>query len=105
VSEVAIDVHHLPVAAEQLGDLTQRERDVLGLLGEGLGSRKIAQRLELSESTVYLVIADLLDALEYEPPNVTAEQIHRRAGTRPARPDEIARFHEQFGPFDADSEG
>jgi len=78
---------------------------VLGLLGEALGSREIAQRLELSESTVYLVIADLLDALEYEPPNVTAEQIHRHAGTRPATPDEIARFHEQFGPFDTDSEG
>lgn len=102
---VAIDVYHLPAAAEQLADLTQRERDVLALLGEGLASREIAERLELSESTVYLVIADLLDALEYEPPSLSADEIHARAGTRAASASEIARFHGQFGPFDTDSEG
>jgi DNA-binding CsgD family transcriptional regulator len=35
VQQVAIDVSHLPAAAQELGDLTQRERDVLALLGEG----------------------------------------------------------------------
>ncbi len=75
------------------------------MLGEGLASREIAHRLQLGESTVYLVIADLLDALEYEPPGMSADQIHRRAGTRPAGADEIANFHEQFGPFETDNEG
>lgn len=102
--EVAIEVSHLPTAAERL-DLSQRERDVLALLGEGLGSREIAQRLTIGEATVYLVIADLLDALEYEAPAVTVEQIHQRTRTRAATPEEVTSFHEQFGPFDTDSEG
>lgn len=103
--QVAIDVNHLPEAAQELGDLTRRERDVLALPGEGLASREIAQRHALSEATVYLVIADLLDALEYTPPAASADEIHRRAGRRPASQTEITRFHQQFGPFDTDSEG
>jgi DNA-binding NarL/FixJ family response regulator len=102
---VAIDVNHLPEAAQELGDLTQRERDVLALLREGLASREIAERLALSEATVYLVIAELPDALEYKPPGASADEIHRGAGTRPASPTEVTRFHQQFGPFDTDSEG
>jgi hypothetical protein len=82
---VAIGVTHLPDAAHELGDLTQRERDVLALLREELASREIAERLALGEATVYLVIADLLNALEYKPPSASADQIHRRAGTRPGR--------------------
>jgi DNA-binding NarL/FixJ family response regulator len=102
---MAIDVNHLPEAAEKLGDLTQSERDVLALIREGLASREIAERLQLSESTVYLVVADLLDALEYTPPAASADEIHRRAGTRPASAADVARFNEQFGPFDTDDEG
>jgi hypothetical protein len=99
VLAMAIDVNHLREAAQKLGDLTESERAVLALIGEGLASREIAERLKLSESTVYLVIADLLDALEYAPPRASADEIHRRAGTRPASAEEIARFNEQVGPF------
>jgi DNA-binding NarL/FixJ family response regulator len=105
VQQVAIDVNHLPEAAQELGDLTPRERDLLALIREGLASREIAERLALNEATVHLVIADLLDALEYKPPGVSADEIHRRAGTRPASQTEVTRFHQQFGPFDTDSEG
>ncbi len=102
---VAIDVSHLPSAAEGLGDLSQSERDVLGLLAEGLGSRDIAERLSVDEAAVYLVIADLISALEYQPPATMAEDIHQRAGTRAATAEEISRFHEQFGPLKTDNEG
>jgi hypothetical protein len=51
------------------------------------------------------VIADLLDALEHKPPAASVNEIHRRAGTRPASQAEVTRFHQQFGPFDTDSEG
>jgi len=98
-------VARLPAEAEKLGDLTSRERAVLPLVMEGLGSREIAQRLQVSESLVYLTIADLLRALEYVPPSSGADDIHRRAGTRPATSAEIERFHEQFGPFASDDEG
>jgi len=37
--------------------------------------------------------------------DVAAEEIHRRAGTRAATPDEVAEFHGGNGPFDSDHEG
>lgn len=102
---MAIDVARLPAEAEKLGDLTPRERAVLPLVLEGLGSREIAQRLEMTESLVYLTIADLLRAVEFAPPDSDAEDIHSRVGTRPATSAEVERFHEQFGPFASDEEG
>jgi DNA-binding NarL/FixJ family response regulator len=102
---MAIDVARLPAEAEKLGVLTPSERAVLPLVVEGLGSREIAQRLGITESIVYLTIADLLRALEFTPPNWDADDIHARAGTRPASPAEIERFHKQFGPFASDDEG
>lgn len=102
---MVIDVARLPAEAEKLGDLTPREQAVLSLVLDGLGSREIAQRLEIAESTVYLTIADLLRALEFAPPASNADDIHLRAGTRPASPAEVDRFHEQFGPFATDDEG
>jgi DNA-binding NarL/FixJ family response regulator len=105
LASMAIEVVDLPSAAAQLDDLTSREQKILSLIAQGLASRDIARSLELTESTVYRVIADLLDAVELEPPTATADDIHRRAATRPATADEVARFHAEFGPFDADGEG
>jgi DNA-binding NarL/FixJ family response regulator len=101
---MAIDVNHLPEAAQELGDLTQREREVLAC-SRGTRVTRIAERLALGEATVYLVIADLLDALEYKPPAASANEIHRCAGTHAASQTEVTRFHQQFGPFETDSEG
>jgi DNA-binding CsgD family transcriptional regulator len=103
--DIAIDVAHLPAEAQKLGDLSALERAVLALVFDGLGSREIARRLEITESSVYLTIADLLRALEFAPPGSGADDIHARAGTRPASPAEIERFHEQLGPFARDDEG
>ena len=102
---MAIDVARLPAEAEKLGDLTPSEQAVLPLVLEGLGSREIAHRLGITESVVYLTIADLLRALEFTPPGSGADDIHRRVGTRPASAAEVGRFHEQFGPFASDDEG
>jgi DNA-binding NarL/FixJ family response regulator len=41
-----------PEVARELDDVTQRERDVLALLRDGLASREIAERLALGEATV-----------------------------------------------------
>ena len=102
---MGIDVVDLPSAASRLGDLTARERELLALLAEGLTSREIAERLTLSESTVYHVVADLLDAVEFGSLSVSVDDIHGRAGTRPATADEVAAFHREFGPFATDAEG
>ncbi|MBO1332920.1 response regulator transcription factor [Streptomyces sp. VRA16 Mangrove soil] len=53
-------------ADAQLADLTERERDILALVGEGLTNRQIGQRLFLSEKTVKNNISRLLAKLGVE---------------------------------------
>jgi DNA-binding NarL/FixJ family response regulator len=54
-----------PVSAEPagLGALTERERDVLGLLVEGRTNRQIAGRLYISEKTVSVHVSNILAKL------------------------------------------
>ncbi|WP_194818994.1 response regulator transcription factor [Nocardia sp. XZ_19_385] len=47
-----------------LASLTDRERTVLGMLGEGLTNRQIARRMFLSEKTVKNYVSQLLSKLE-----------------------------------------
>ncbi|KAB2349780.1 response regulator transcription factor [Actinomadura rudentiformis] len=47
----------------RIGDLTERETEVLACLGEGLSNAQIARRLHLSEATVKGYVSRLLDKL------------------------------------------
>lgn len=47
-----------------VGELTEREAEVLACLGEGLSNAKIARRLFLSEATVKGYVSRLLDKLQ-----------------------------------------
>ncbi|WP_024805611.1 response regulator transcription factor [Nocardia sp. BMG51109] len=49
-----------------LGELTDRERTVLGLLGRGLTNRQIAQRMFLSEKTIKNYVSRVLRKLEVQ---------------------------------------
>ncbi|MGW1071196.1 response regulator [Streptomyces sp. NPDC002537] len=51
---------------ERLADLSPRERDILGLVGEGLTNREIGKRLFLSEKTVKNHVSRLLAKLGVE---------------------------------------
>ncbi|MFI0443932.1 response regulator [Actinomadura sp. 6N118] len=48
----------------RIGDLTERETEVLACLGEGLSNAQIARRLHLSEATVKGYVSRLLDKLD-----------------------------------------
>ena len=51
---------------DELAGLTERERDVLKLMGEGLSNRQIAERLFLAEKTVKNYVTSVLAKLGME---------------------------------------
>lgn len=53
-----------PRPASGLNSLTAREREVLQLIGEGLGTKDIAVKLELAVSTAHIHISNLMKKLD-----------------------------------------
>lgn len=52
-----------PAPSELMSDLTPREREVLGLLAEGLPNKSISDRLEITEHTVKFHVNAILSKL------------------------------------------
>ena len=50
---------------DPLADLSEREREVLALLAEGLRNREIAERLVISEATVKTHVRHVLEKLRF----------------------------------------
>src|SRR3569623_306669 len=53
-----------PIAASEDDDLTERERQVLDLVAEGMSNAQIARRLDLSLKTVQNYVSRILDKLQ-----------------------------------------
>ena len=62
-----------------LSALTEQERRVLDLIGEGLTNRQIAERMSLSEKTVKNYVASLLSKLGMHRRSQAAAYVARRA--------------------------
>ena len=59
--ESAVRAHHAPEPGIQLPELTERERDVLALLGKGRSNREIAAELHIGVTTVKTHVSHLME--------------------------------------------
>ena len=66
-----------PGGLTTLPELTAREREVLGLLAEGLTNRQIAERLVVSEHTVHRHVTNILRKLDLPSRTAAAAQAVR----------------------------
>jgi DNA-binding NarL/FixJ family response regulator len=64
--------------------LTGRQQEILGLIGEGLSNKQIAQRLSLGTSTVKNHVHDLLARMHVARRAEAAARIHQAAKARPS---------------------
>ncbi|GAA0508817.1 DNA-binding response regulator [Saccharopolyspora subtropica] len=69
---------------DELAALTERERKVLELIGEGLTNRQIAERLFLAEKTVKNYVTSVLAKLGMERRTQAAAWVARRQGAGPS---------------------
>lgn len=58
--------HNPALGARRLESLTGREREVLLMLGTGLGNRELARELGIAERTVKAHIANIVDKTEQQ---------------------------------------
>jgi DNA-binding NarL/FixJ family response regulator len=64
-SRMLAELGRAPRAPDPLDVLSERERDVLALLAEGLRNREIAERLVISEATVKTHVRHVLEKLRF----------------------------------------
>ncbi|MEU3274082.1 response regulator transcription factor [Saccharomonospora sp. NPDC006951] len=76
-----LDKMRHPTESDRLSDLSERERSVLDLIGDGMSNREIAERLFLAEKTVKNYVTSLLGKLGMQRRTQAAAWVARH-GTR-----------------------
>jgi DNA-binding NarL/FixJ family response regulator len=79
-------------ATFELAGLSLREREVLGLVGEGQSNREIARQLSISEFTVKRHVHNILEKLGV-PSRAAAARLFGSAYANDQRPTDAARRH------------
>ena len=83
-SEMLVSLTH-GKAPDPLQELTEREREILGLIGTGLTNREIGERIFLSEKTIKHYVTNILQKLQVrsrvEAALLVASQ-HDKSGSR-----------------------
>ncbi|MFF3562283.1 response regulator [Streptomyces sp. NPDC002574] len=74
-------------AEDRLSDLTDQEKRILDLIGEGLTNRQIGERLHLAEKTVKNYVSSLLAKLGMQRRTQAAAYVARLHPERPERPE------------------
>ena len=71
-------------APDPLQELTDRERNILGLIGSGLTNREIGERIFLSEKTIKHYVTNILQKLQVRSRVEAALLVsqHERSGLR-----------------------
>ncbi|MFD3452225.1 response regulator [Streptomyces sp. NPDC058691] len=78
-------------AEDRLSDLTDQEKRILDLIGEGLTNRQIGERLHLAEKTVKNYVSSLLAKLGMQRRTQAAAYVARLHPERPERPERAER--------------
>jgi DNA-binding NarL/FixJ family response regulator len=82
-SEMLVSLTRAP-APDPLQELTERERDILGLIGRGLTNREIGEKIFLSEKTVKHYVTNILQKLQVRS-RVEAALLASRSPAAPKR--------------------
>ena len=78
-AEMLVSLTRAP-APDPLQELTELEREILGLIGEGLTNREIGERIFLSEKTIKHYVTNILQKLQVRS-RVEAALLASRAGS------------------------
>ncbi|GEM_PF-3363087 len=88
----------VPFPAIGLPPLTQREREILDLLAEGLQNKEVAQEIRISSVTVRNHVQNILAKLGVHSKLEAVSMAFRRGWVRPAPARDRARFEEDSRP-------
>ncbi|MGH2879546.1 MAG: LuxR C-terminal-related transcriptional regulator [Solirubrobacteraceae bacterium] len=93
------DMRTFPSAVKYLPSLSEREEQILRLVGEGCSPREIAEQLAIEEDELYRFVGWALDELPPEPAGRTIADVHATNGSRPATGAEVQEFERLYGSF------
>jgi DNA-binding CsgD family transcriptional regulator len=92
--DAMFDMHSL--SSVVLPTLTMSEQHAIRLVADGLSPREIAARLDVSEESLYRLVAWVLEEVEPAPAGRTVADVHAERGSRAATVSELDEFERLY---------